>query len=365
MTGLYVAISGHGFGHTTRTCSIVAAVQHFLPDLPVTIVTTSPQWLIDSYVTQPYHYRPVRLDVGVVQRDGLQMDKTATLAKLKELLTQQQELVAQEAAYIQSQGINLVFADIPPLAIAIARSVGIPCWLSSNFGWDLIYQDWVAELPDFQEIVEWIQDLYRQVDLLLRQPFCEAMPVFRNRIDVGLTGGTPKFSPAEIYEKLQLSPDRLAVLISFGGLGLQAIPYDNVMNYPDLQFITFDQAAPNLANLLVLAGRNIRPVDIMPICDVVITKPGYSTIAEACRLQRGIVCLTRSDFAEGKYLLAGVRNYMRHHIIEPEDFYHGKWEFLCSHFTPPRLTDPPAGGGEWTIAQKIVTYFCGGVTNWI
>ncbi len=356
MTGLYVAVSGHGFGHTTRTCSVVAALQHLLPHLPITIVTPVPQWLIDSYVTKPYHYRPVRLDVGVVQRDGLQMDKPATLTQLKELRAQQQILVAQEAEYIKSQGINLVFADMPPLAVAIARAVGIPCWLSSNFGWDLIYQDWVDELPEFAEMVDWIQGLYKQVDLLLRQPFCEEMPAFRNRIDVGLTGGTPKFTKAEIYEKLQLNPDRSTVLISFGGLGLRGIPYATVEQYADWQFITFDQAAPSFPNLLVLSGRHIRPVDVMPICDAVITKPGYSTIAEACRLEVGIVCLTRWGFAEGKYLLAGVENYMRHHIIDPADFYEGNWHFLRSPFTMPKLPDKLDRQGEWTIAAKIASY---------
>lgn len=356
MTGLYVAISPHGFGHTTRTCSIVAALQTLMPDLPVTIVTTAPQWLIDSYLTQPYHYRPVSLDVGVVQTDGLQMDKLATLLKLKELIAQQEKLVETEVKYIKSQGISLVFADMPPLAIAIARSVGIPCWVSSNFGWDLIYQDWITELPEFQSIVAWIQDLYHRADLLLRQPFCESMPAFSNKIDVGLTGGTPKFSREQIYQKLSIDADRSVVLLSFGGLGLQSIPYQNLANFPDIHFLSFDCHAPQLHNLTIFSGKDLRPVDVMPICRGVITKPGYSTIAEACRLDIGIICLTRSGFAEGAYLIEGVQNYMNHHIISPEEFYQGDWQFLSLPFSLPKLTDRLDCQGEWTIANKIASF---------
>ncbi len=356
MPGLYVAISPHGFGHTTRTCSILAAVQSLIPDLPITIATTAPQWLIDSYLLRPYHYRPVALDIGVVQADGLQMDKLATLAKLKELIDRQVDIVSREGEYIKSQGIELVFADMPPLGVSIARSGGVPCWISSNFGWDLIYQEWLTELPEFQPIVDWVQELYSQADLLLRQPFCEEMPAFKQKIDVGLTGGTPKSSPTELREKLGLDPNRGVVLLSFGGLGLQAIPYHNVQRYPQFQFLTFADTAPQFDNLKVVSGRQIRPVDIMPLCHAVITKPGYSTIAEACRLGVNILCLTRSGFAEAAYLLQGVENYMNHQIISPEDFYEGDWHFLDLPFTPPKLTDQIDRAGEWSIGRKIADY---------
>lgn len=353
MRGLYVAISPHGFGHTTRTCSILAALQSLMPELPITIVTTTPQWLIDSYLSRPYHYRPIALDVGVVQADGLQMDKPATLLRLRELIDGQASIVETEGKYIQGEGIKLLLGDMPPLAVSIARSAGIPCWISSNFGWDLIYQEWVGELPAFQPIVDWVQELYSQADLLLRQPFGEAMPAFRRKIDVGLTGGTPKFSPLELRQKLGLDPDRSVILLSFGGLGLQAIPYHNVQHFPQYQFLTFADSAPTFDNLKVVSGREIRPVDIMPLCHCVITKPGYSTIAEACRLGINIVCLTRSGFAESTYLLEGVENYMNHQIISPEEFYNGDWHFLTLPFHPPKLTATLDMKGEWTIAEKI------------
>jgi len=356
MSGLYVAISPHGYGHTTRTCSILAVVQELMPHLPITIVTTTPQWLIDSYLPRPYHYRPLALDVGVVQADGLQMDKAATLVKLQELIDRQPEIVATEGKYIREQGIDLVFADIPPLAVAIARSVGKECWVSSNFGWDLIYGEWVAEIPAFAPIVAWVRELYSQADLLLRQPFHEAMPAFPRRLDVGLTGGTPKLSPQAVRERLNIPSHRSVVLLSFGGLGLQAIPYDNVQRFPHLHFVTLDSSAPPFPNLTIITGKELRPVDLMPLCYAVITKPGYSTIAEACRLGINIVCLTRSGFAEGAYLIEGVRNHMHHHIISPEEFYQGDWHFLDLPFTPPRSPEPIDLSGEKTIGAKIVDY---------
>jgi len=66
------------------------------------------------------------------------MDKLATLERLQQIHTQQRSLVAVN--FIRQNRVGLILADIPPLAAVIAKSAGIPCWMSSNFGWDFIYQ---------------------------------------------------------------------------------------------------------------------------------------------------------------------------------------------------------------------------------
>ena len=87
--------------------------------------------------------------------------------------------------------MNLIFADAPPLAIAIAQQLGVPCWMSSNFGWDFIYRDWGGE---FTKIADWIGELYGRCDRLFRVPLHESMNRFPHIEDVGLTGGDPKIS---------------------------------------------------------------------------------------------------------------------------------------------------------------------------
>lgn len=142
MTGstLYAAITNHGFGHATRSAAVLADLQLRCPDLTLVVVTTAPQWLLDKYLTQDYIYRPQVLDVGAVQSDSFTIDRDATLEALKRLRNTSAELIAQEVQFIQEIGATLVYGDIPPMAGYIAEAAGLPCWMSSNFGWDLIYQ---------------------------------------------------------------------------------------------------------------------------------------------------------------------------------------------------------------------------------
>ena len=126
---LYVAITNHGFGHATRTASLAATIQQLCPEVLLIMVTTAPRWLLELYIDGDFIYRPRAFDLGVVQSDSLTMDKAATLEKLKQIRKQERSLIASEVNFIRQNRVNLILADVPPLAAAIAKTAGIPCYM--------------------------------------------------------------------------------------------------------------------------------------------------------------------------------------------------------------------------------------------
>ena len=352
---LYVAITNHGLGHAARTASVAAAIQKLCPEILLILVTTAPRWLLESYIQSDFIYRPRAFDVGVVQADSLTVDKAATLEKLQRIRAQQRSLIAGEVNFIRQNRVGLILADIPPLATAIAKAAAIPCWMSSNFGWDFIYRAWGDE---FVEIADWINDSFSQCSRLFRLPFHEPMSAFRVITDVGLTGGSPHYQLDELRAIWGITaPVEQTVLLTFGGLGLQQIPYNNLASYPDWQFITFDSSAPDLPNLLKITDRKYRPVDFMPLCGRVISKPGYSTFAEALRVGVPIVSLYREDFAESDLLIEGIANHAHHQLLSSPEFFQGDWKFLHQPPQPPRQSQPLAMDGNEAIAHAVVNYF--------
>lgn len=352
---LYVAITNHGFGHATRTASVVAEVQRLNSDILIVLVTTAPRWLLESYIPGDFIHRPRSLDVGIVQSDSFRMDLPATLEKWRQIRAQQDAIVAAEVNFIEQNRVGLIFADIPPIATRIARAAGIPCWMASNFGWDFIYQAWGGE---FVELADWIRACFSQCDRLFRLPFHEAMSAFPVVTEVGLTGGNPRFAPEVVRADLGIqAPRERTVLLTFGGLGLEQIPYENVQQLPDWQFLTFDAQAPELPNLIKLTDRRYRPVDLMPVCCQIVSKPGFSTFAEACRVGLPIITLTREDFAEAAVLLEGIQDYASHRILDNAAFFNGNWQFLREPVYPPRQAEPIDVRGNETIASAIVNYF--------
>lgn len=352
---LYVSITNHGFGHATRAASVVAEIQRLNPDVLIILVTTAPRWLLEGYISGDFILRPRAYDIGVIQSDSIKMDREATLEKLKELKTRQNAIIASEVNFIKQNRVGLILADIPPMAALIAKAAGIPCYMMSNFGWDFIYRAWGGE---FVEIADWIADCFQQCDRLFRLPLHEPMNAFPHITDVGFTGGTPRYTEAQLHQALPLkAPQDKTVLLTFGGLGLEQIPYHNLERFPDWQFLTFDRNAPDLPNLLKLSSPEYRPVDVMPLCKCMISKPGYSTFSEACRLSLPIISITRDDFAEAAVLLRATQDYVPHRILQPTEFFTGNWDFLHEPLQPPNLQDPLKTDGNLEIAQAILNAF--------
>jgi hypothetical protein len=354
-TILYVAITNHGYGHASRTCSVVAEIQKVCPDALIILVTTASRSLLEAYLSGEFIHRPIALDIGVVQGDSLTMDKAATLEKLRQIRDRARSMIAAEANFIRQNRVGLVLADIPPLAAPIARAAGIPCWMMSNFGWDFIYRPWGGE---FVEMADWIGEQFSLCDRLFRLPFYDEMSAFSQIEDIGLTGGSPWFSETELRQTFGLTapPDR-TVLLTFGGLGVDQVPIQNLARFPDWQFITFDRQIPDAPNLVRISDRKYRPVDFMPLCGRLMSKPGYSTFAEACRVGTPVISIRRDDFAEGPVLIEGIQNHSAHRILTTAEFFQSDWQFLREPMQPPRIAEPLAKDGNETIAQAVCEYF--------
>jgi hypothetical protein len=346
---IYIAVTSHGFGHAVRAATVAEKLRQLRPDISLIFVTVAPEWLLKSYVQGDFIYRQRVFDVGVIQSDSLTMDQTATLSKMQHIMAEEDQIIAEEAKYIRDHHVQLVLADVPALAAPIARAAGVPCWMMSNFGWDYIYRHWG---DDFAEVVSWLENYYAQSDRLFRLPLSEPMTAFPNITETGLTGCTPRHEKLKTRYNLT-APQAKTILLTFGGLGVQGIPYDHLQHFPDWQFITFDLTATDLPNLVKIADHTLRPLDFMPICGRVFSKPGYSTFSEALCCDLPIVTLTRQDFAEAEILLKGIQDYSDHQIISPKEFFQGNWDFLHQDLLSPRQTNKLPKDGASKIAQEI------------
>lgn len=274
---------------------------------------------------------------------------------MTEYRLREKEIVAGEVEFINTNKVDLILADVPAMAATIGEKAGIPCWMMGNFGWDFIYRAWGGE---FNAIADWLSSRYQLCQRLFRLPLAEKMASFPVVEDVGLTGGVPRHTEVELREKFNLTTDKeKTVLLTFGGLGIEAIPYENLSRFPDWQFITFANNAPDLPNLLKITDNSDRPVDFMSLCGRVMSKPGFSTFAESIRLDVPLISLTREGFAEAEILLQGLKDYSYHNIVNYQEFFQGNWDFLNQELLPPQSNNKIAKNGTEIIAEEIVKFF--------
>jgi hypothetical protein len=345
---LCVYSSVHGYGHTTRLLAVIQQLLLLAPKAEIILNSPVPEWLIAVHSDKAISLRRRSLDVGLVQSDSFTTDIEKTLERIHDLQANTAHLIAQEAKWLATEKVDLILADIPPLAGALQVASGLPVWGMSNFGWDFIYAD-MGEA--FSDLVPWSRHLYGQYSGLFKLPFAEAMTGFSSAIETSLVVNQSRFTRQQVREQLNIAAHQKMALMTFGGLGLGGFPTERVREQPEWFFVTTDSSAPDLVNLLKVPSGQWRLIELLTAADLALIKPGYSTVAECCALGIPTVCLTRPGFAEAELLIAGIRQFLPHKILTGADFFTEPWEFLE---TLGEFGQPSQATGAYEIAAHLL-----------
>jgi L-arabinokinase len=328
------------------------------PRLPLLIRSPLPRWFFDFTLGDGFSHGVCQLDVGVVQRDSLSVDLTATCTAYGAIAARRAELIAAEVAALAPQRPRVVLADIPALAFDVAAALGIPGIGLANFSWDWIYADYATDHPGFRPLVTALRDSYARATLLLRLPMHGELDAFPRIRDVPLVARRATLEPAAVRTRLGLPADRRLVLLSFGGLGLAL---DAVPAIAGVDFLATAGAAvggegPRGARLLghdELRAAGVRYEDLVAAVDVVMTKPGYGMVAECITNRTPIVYTARGRFAEYDRLVAGITAHTANAFIGTDDLRAGRWAPALERAWSMPMPAPIAINGAEVVAEAL------------
>jgi UDP:flavonoid glycosyltransferase YjiC (YdhE family) len=324
-TELACFISPHGYGHATRTMALLQAIRERIPGLCVELFTTVDRALFGD-LEIPFEYHQVITDVGLAQHDAFSENRTATVAKLGELLPFDAHLVQSCAALCSS--CKLILCDISALGITVGRQLQTPSILIENFTWDWIYQEMATQTAEDDALLRYGQILASCYDLanyrIQTEPLC-----CRRSADLHCAPIARKQRSTRSETRRVLGcGDRQTILVSMGGIEI-ALPFiEMLQHYPDYYFII------GARNNRPLSGANLKLIgpddalhhpDLINGCDLLICKSGYSTIAECLQTDTPICCVSRGTFAESAALEHYVENEMNGSILEQRRFLSGAW----------------------------------------
>jgi L-arabinokinase len=357
---LAVYVSGHGYGHATRTAEVLRAVRARAADLPIVVRTSAPAFLFEGVIAPPLAVRRVECDVGLVQRDALVIDEAGTVAAWRAFMDGWDARVAGEAAWLREAGARLVLGDIPPLAFAAAAAAGVPSVALGNFSWDWVYAHLAAREPALVEAAARAGEAYAGAELLLRLPFAGDLSAFRRIEDVPLVARKPEVARAEARGRLGLD-DRPAVLLSFGGLGLPGLQLAAFGALTGYQVLLTggagDGAAP--ANLRRLDGPSLLAAgleypDVVGAADVVVTKPGYGIVSDCIGAGTRLVYTDRGDFPEYPVMVAEMPRYLPAVFASNEEVREGRLGPALEAALALPFPAPPRTDGAAVTAERLL-----------
>jgi L-arabinokinase len=324
---LVAYVTGHGFGHATRTAEVLREVHSLAPATEIRVVTSAPARLFHGALGAQVHVRAAACDVGLAQHDALTIDERGTLARWREFAAVWPARVGEEARWLRAVGARVVLADVPPLAFAAAREAGVPALALANFSWDEVYAHLARRHPALGEAAAQAAEAYRAASLLLELPFALEMPAFARRERIPLVARRPRVGRAEARRRLRLG-GRPAVLLTFGGLGLPGFRGQVLAGLPEFDFLVSEPVRSGPAHVRPLAADvgelGLGYEDVVGAVDVVVTKPGYGIVSDAIAARTRLVYTERGDFPEYAVLVREMGRYLPAVHVTNGDLWAGR-----------------------------------------
>jgi len=323
-------ITPHGYGHATRACAVMAAVQRIDPTVRFEIFTRVPRWLFEQSLDEPFGYHEVMTDIGLAQYDALHEDVAETVRRLEAFVPFRPALVDPLAQQVTALGCTLLVCDVAPLGIAVAHAAGLRSVLIENFTWDWIYAGYAADEPRLLPYIDALATVFASADITI-----QTEPVCRLRTNDLLTkpvSRVPRLPRAEVRSRLGISTTTTApiVLITMGGLSATGEHsfLDLLEAHPETTFIIPGASAilQHKTNVLLLPNQSswYHP-DLLNAADAVVGKTGYSTVAEAYHAGLPYGYVSRPKFRESAVMDAYIQTHMRGIAFSEDEFRSGTW----------------------------------------
>jgi hypothetical protein len=350
-------VSGHGFGHAVRSATVgreLLARGHEL-----VVRSDAPAWLFPKEARLlPTHVWP--FDLGVVQRDGLELDIDETRRRWSEFDAAFDERADAEARQLIEAGVEVALADIPPLGFEAAARAGIPSIAMTNFGWDWIYAAW----PGFDAPVRRVRSAYARAELLLRMDLHaegdDAFLAFQRIVDVPIVARPASAADAAATRESLRLPDRVQpVLLSFGGIEVSRLDLAALGRWERYVFLTpSSTTASNLPpNVRQLPRAGVDYAALVAACDAVVTKPGYGIVADCLANRAPVLYTDRGPFREYPVLADALERLGPARYVPSPDIRRG-WvgPHLDALLSEPRSWQPLRLNGASAIADELARF---------
>ena len=298
-------ISSHGFGHMTRCLGIMENILK-ASYYNLYIVCGKRQNDFARIYLAEYKdriiYKDLVTDIGLVNKENsLEVDKILLEKQLLEFTSSWYDVVNDEYNFLKSLNIKCIVSDISPIGTLVGNKLQLPVVLITNFTW--------VEQYEYIGIDESIIDRYRQVysyvTKFIKYDLC--LPINSiNYKEVYEVGFTCREIDIDKVEKIKKQYGKSIFITCGKSANLNTI---NIKNFKGTIFttsginITCDEDC-NVVNL---------PIDILDTqnyiaaSNMVITKAGWGTIAEAVLGHTNLVLIERPSAKEDSFNIEKIK----------------------------------------------------------
>ncbi len=294
----------------------------------VVFKTNAPEWLFRKELARPYMHVASPLDIHPVHTTSYFIDPLGTFQHTQAKLQGLEDLVQNEVAWLRKSKVDVVIADIPPLAIHAAKCAGLPAFGVSNFTWDWIFKPLLDGISG-KQVIATMRNMTAQATANFRLPFSTPETFPGGSIESPLLVRSVRMSREEARKHYGLTVGTTYVLVTFGGIEGPVKSLAPLMDFQPLQFVSVAKESgngppleqglfrhPEITNLWILRRDDLYHPDLVNAIDAVVTKPGYGILSECMATATPIILDARDDFREFMAVRATAERYPQMAIVD-------------------------------------------------
>ena len=318
-------ISDYGYGHASRSIAIIRKLLRQYKDTKIYIKNSGAfDYIKHSLPQKNVEVVNSKNDIGVIFRENsVIVDREQTRKMLIDWISSWDKYIKTEKLFCESHSIDLIISDITPQAFVVANELDIPGIAISNFTWHYIFYNLFGNIP----AVEQIRDAYMRADLALVLPFNEDMNVFGEQRKVGLVSREITGDKYEMRRTMGVSDSEMLVYI---GVGRSVDPsfLCNMKNLdvPNLKLLVQSNVHLPFENVIRIPDKETETQNYINMCDLVVSKTGYSTASEAIRAKVPMFFLKREGFREDELIGDAIEGMGIGKFISESSFLDGEWK---------------------------------------
>src|SRR2546427_7593211 len=350
MKRIWCAISSHGLGHAAQAVPVLNELGRRVSGLMAILRTSVPARFFEASLKIAWEVSEAEQDVGCVQHGPMRIDVAATWEKHRRFHEQWENKVAAEVRAIRSCKPALVLADIPYLAIEASARAEVPAVGLCNLSWDGILK--LLQEPERHEQVDMIrriQESYSLADLMIRIAPGIPMEAFRTIVDVGPVAELTTPAPSLLRAVVGAEAHERVALVAFGGIALDGLPFERLARMNGYRFVVSEPVPDGTERIRSSASIPMAFSSLLASADLIVTKPGYSTVVKAVAYRTPVVYVRRYNFADEAVLVDYLHPHGRAGGLSVGDFPNGPGGGAPPAgraATPPRPPAAPTAGAK-------------------
>lgn len=296
MPHLLLAVSAHGYGHLAQSAPVIRAIARRLPGLRITLQSNIDPWFARSRLPPGCTQVPWAADPGFLMESPLATRWTESLAAYVRFAADYDRHLEHQSAILRDLAPDLVLCDIPWLPLDAAHRLGISAVGLCSFTWVDILEHCHLRDQVPRTLLGRMQEVYGQADLFIRPVPAMPMDWLPQARTVGPIATRRRDQGTALRARLGIPSDRPLALMQFGGIaGLD--PLGDWPEQDQVHWLVMNLERPR-RDATALADHGIDLQEVLGSVDLILTKPGYGSYAEAACNGVPVLRLPRTDWPE-------------------------------------------------------------------